>query len=99
MRWYEILFNSNTNSFYFIYCNETCIWQLEKTDDKNAFQEDAYCPLVARISQHALLPGGVPAQGAGLPGGVPALGVYLLGRCVPAQWGCTCPAGTREQND
>ena len=28
--------------------------------NKNAFQQDAYRPLVARISQHALLPGGLP---------------------------------------
>ena len=61
--------------------------------NKNAFQWDAYRPLVARISQHALLPGeGVPAQmctcpgeGVYLPrGGVPAQGVYLP-RGVPAQ--------------
>ena len=55
----------------------------------NAFQQDAYCLLVARISQHALLPGGVY-----LPSGVVYLpqGVYLLGgTCmeggVPAKGG------------
>ena len=32
-------------------------------DDKNSFQSDAYRPLVACISRHALLPGGVPGQG------------------------------------
>ena len=43
--------------------------------NKNAFQLDAYRPLVARISQHAhaLLLGGVPARGVYLSvGGVPA---------------------------
>ena len=81
---------------------------LKKLRNKNAFQWDAYCPLVARISQDALLPGGVPAQG-----GVPARkgrctclggstcpgGIYLLG--VPARgvylprgvWGCIYPGG------
>ena len=61
------------------------------------------------IYQHALLgggvsaQGGVPAQGGYLPGGtclggVPFRGVYLPGS-VPAQggtcpeWGCTCPGG------
>ena len=36
--------------------------------NKNAFQWDAYRPLVARISQHAhalLLGGGVPVRGGG----------------------------------
>ena len=50
---------------------------------RNAFQWGAYCPLVARISQHALLwGGGVPAQGMYLPRGVPAQGVYLPRECT-----------------
>ena len=40
-------------------------------------------PLVAQISQHALLPGGVPAQGV----------VYL-----PRGW-CTCPGGVPAQEE
>ena len=64
---------------------------LNLINKKNAFQWDAYHPLVARISQHALLPGGVPAQG-----GVPAMGVYLAGGST---WpgGCTCPGGLPAQ--
>ena len=45
--------------------------------NKIAFQQDAYRPLVDRISQHALLRG-VPGRGRegvpGLGGGVPGLG-------------------------
>ena len=52
---------------------------LENIYNKNAFQYDAYHPLVARISQHALL------RGVYLPGGVPAQGVYLPGGGAPAQ--------------
>ena len=54
-------------------------------ENKNAFQYDAYCPLVARISQHALLQGLYLSRGVYLPGegGVPA------GGCT-CQAGCTC---------
>ena len=54
--------------------------------NKNAFQQDAYRLLVARISRHALLLGGVPAWGVYLPGGCTCPGVYL-------PQGCTCPGG------
>ena len=47
--------------------------------NKNAFQWDAYCPLLAHISQHALLlggggtwPGACTCPGGYLPWGVPA---------------------------
>ena len=51
------------------------------------------CPLVAHISQHAMLPGGVPAWGVYLPRGMSLPGgVYLPGG-VPAR-GCTCQRGT-----
>ena len=53
-----------------------------KSSNKNAFQWDAYCPLLT-VSQHALWLGGVPA--GGVPAwGVPAWEVYLP-RGVPAQ--------------
>ena len=58
--------------------------------NKNAFQYDAYRPLVARISQHVLLPGGVPARGVPArgctcPGGCTCQGVYLPEGCT-CQW-------------
>ena len=66
------------------------VWTAERaiiSSNKNAFQKDAYRPLVARISQHALLPGGVPAGGCTCHGGVPTWGVYL-------PWaGCSFPGG------
>ena len=73
---------------------------------KNAFQWDAYRPLVARISQHALLPGGVPGPEGGtwswggvsgpgglyLVGGVPGPGgLYLVLGVYP-------PPGTTPQD-
>ena len=63
--------------------------------NKNAFQWDAYRPLVVRISQHALLPGGctcqgVPAWERTCPGGYLPGGVYLP-RGVYLPTGCTCP--------
>ena len=54
---------------------------VECSINKHAFQKDAYCPLVARISQHALhrgsAPGGVCSQG-----GLLQLGL-LRGVCHP----------------
>ena len=51
------------------------------------------CPLVAHISQHAMLPGGVPAWGVYLPRGMSLPGgVYLPGGCVPAR-GVYLPEG------
>ena len=81
----------------------THLREIDHGSNKNAFQYDAYHPLVARIFQHALLPGGgsVPAQqGMYLPSG----GVYLPGGSVPAQGvylpGGTCPGTTpRGQTD
>ena len=54
-------------------------WKYKR--NKNAFQQDAYRPLVARISQHALLRGGEPGLG-----GVPGQGVYLAQGCTWS-WG------------
>ena len=51
---------------------------------KNAFQWDAYCPLVDRIPA-------CTAQGVYLPGGVPAGGCTFPGMYLPV--GCTCPGG------
>ena len=46
-------------------------------NNKNAFQEDAYRPLIDQ--------GGVPARGMSLPGGdVPAWGVCICPGGVPA---------------
>ena len=47
--------------------------------NKNAFQLDAYHPLVARISPHALLRGGLLRGGGYAPGGG-----LLWGRGIPA---------------
>ena len=65
---------------------------------KNAFQWDAYRPLIDRIPARTVaggyLLGGVPAggtcQGVYLPGGVPARKAYLLGGAVYLSGGCTC---------
>ena len=68
-----------------------------KTVHKNAFQWDAYCPLVDRIPA-CTVPGGVPAGGCTCPGDVPAQGwctcqgVYLP-RGEYLSGGCTCRGG------
>ena len=65
---------------------------------RNAFQWDAYRPLVDRSPPCTVGGGGVPAGGCTCPEGVPTRGeylprgVYLLGKGAPA-WGCTCPGG------
>ena len=76
-------------------CKILTAWT-KKSDKKNAFQWDAYRPLVDRIptcSGGCTCPGRVYLlRGVYLPGGVPAQGgctyqgVYLPG-------GCTCPGG------
>ena len=56
--------------------------------NKNAFQYDAYRPLVSRISQHALFPGGTWPQRVYL-----VQGVYLVLGGVPGPGGCTWSQG------
>ena len=63
------------------------------------FNKDVYRPLVARISQHALVPGGIPAEGVYLVWGCTwSWGVYLVlggvpGPGVPGPRGCTWSVG------
>ena len=57
----------------------TYLREIDHGSNKNAFQYDAYHPLVARIFQHALLPGE---------------GVYLPSRgCTCPVEECTCLGG------
>ena len=59
-------------------------------NDKNAFQWNAYRPLVDRIPACIVAGGeGVPAQEGCTCQGVPAWGVYLPRVYLPG--GCTCP--------
>ena len=78
--------------------------EIEENRNKNAFQQDAYRPLIDHAGEMYLpgvfLPQGVYFCGVYLPGGVPTWGVYLPRGCtcwagehvgaVPAR-GCTCP--------
>ena len=96
----SISFVTRLDSPRFRPCTHVCY---KNRLNKNAFQYDAYRPLVARISQHALFPGGMcTCWGVGCTwmGGVPAWGCICPRGGVPAQgvpaqggWGCTCPWG------
>ena len=69
----------------FIYDN--CQTDVSVTENlkKNAFQWDAYRPLIDHIPACTVAGGGYPPGGCTCPGGVPSKGVYLPGGRVPAQ--------------
>ena len=55
--------------------------------NENAFQWDAYCPLVDRIRACTVAGGGYLLKG-----------VYLPGQCT-CPMGCTCPGGVPAQGE